>query len=97
MRHLPLGMAAIVGVFVFYLPASWSWHLMGIFVIWFLFCGWVLGAMGRALLDVTRPRRRERMGRRELDRAWKAGRDHGAAAGPSVETLQRWRRQGFGS
>ena len=89
-------LAATLAALVWYCPKSWSWSSMAIVCIIGLIGIGVLAAMGRAVRDLFHPRRRDmRVSQRDLDRAFRAGRDLGAVDGPSNATLARWRREGF--
>lgn len=101
--------AGIVGVFAEAAPTSWPRHLAGAAVC--LIMLWIgLGfagvarvprnllwaAVGFVVALVVGGRRVDmRASQRELDRAYRAGRDTGAAEGPTESTLRRWRSEGF--
>ena len=95
-HHLAFGVALICAAFAWAAPTSWDRHaLLALFAIGFCVLGLAL-ATGSALLDFLHPRRAERRhSQRDLDRAFRAGRDLGAAEGPSASTLARWSREGF--
>jgi hypothetical protein len=93
---ISFGVAAIALAFTFGDSAAWDRHLVLFAVALVAIAtglGWAaLEAIGRLL----RPRRADmRASQRELDRAYRAGRDTGAAEGPTAATLRRWRSEGF--
>lgn len=94
LHHIAFGVAAICATFAWAAPMAWDRHAACV-ALAAIFCvvGLVL-ATGSALLDLLHPTRAERRhSQRDLDRAFRAGRDSGL--GPTEATLARWRREGF--
>jgi hypothetical protein len=91
------GSAAIALGIAFGAPGAWDRHVVA-FAIGVILIGCGLGfATLSGIYHLFRPRRAEmRASQRELDRAYRAGHDTGAAEGPSEATLRRWRHEGFG-
>jgi hypothetical protein len=96
LHHIAFGCALICAGFAWGAPMSWVYHA-GLTALTLALC--VLGlalATGAAMMELVHPGRRERRyTQRQLDRAFRHGRDSGI--GPSEATLARWRRQGFGA
>jgi predicted phage tail protein len=96
LHHIVFGSALIAAAFTWAAPAAWDRHVAGLIVTAFLVGLGLMLATGSAVLDFLRPRRKQiRYSQREVDRAYRAGRNTGAALGPDDETRRRWRREGF--
>jgi hypothetical protein len=95
LHHVAFTCALIAGGFAWAAPMAWDRHaLLVIVALGFCFLGSAL-ATGAAMMDFLHPERRERRySQRQLDRAFRAGRDSGI--GPTEATLARWRREGYG-
>jgi hypothetical protein len=95
LHHIAFGSALICVAFAFAAPMAWDRHAL-LVVITLALCvvGLVL-ATGSKLLDLIHPARNERYSRRDVNRAFDDGWDHGASTGPSDETRRRWQREGF--
>jgi hypothetical protein len=95
LHHIAFGVAAITGAFAFAAPMAWDRHVgLVLLTVAVVAVGLVL-ATGSKLLDLLHPARTEHYSRRDVNRAFDAGHDHGASAGPSEETRRRWQREGF--
>jgi hypothetical protein len=96
LHHVAFGAAAICAAFAWAAPMAWDRHAALVVVTLGLCVVGLALATGSLVLDALRPGRREqRYSQRQLDRAFRAGRDSGL--GPTEATLARWRREGFGS
>jgi hypothetical protein len=96
LHHLAFGIALICAGFAYAAPMAWDRHaFLVIATLFWIGMGLAL-ATGSKFLDLVHPTREEvRLSQRDLDRAYRAGRDQGAAEGPSEATLRRWRHEGF--
>lgn len=95
LHHIVFGSALITAGFAWAAPMAWDRHaLLVVLTLALCVVGLVL-ATGSKLLDLIHPTRTEHYGRRDVDRAFRAGRDQGAAEGPTDETRRRWQREGF--
>jgi hypothetical protein len=96
LHHIVLGSALAAGALTWAAPAAWDRHVAGFIATMVLLSVGLSLATGSALLDFLRPRRKQiRYSQRALDRAYRAGRNTGAALGPDDETRRRWAREGF--
>ncbi len=95
LHHFAFGSALIAAAFAWGAPMSWDRHALLVIVTLGLCTVGLVLATGSKFLDLIHPARIEHFGRRDLDRAFRAGRDQGAAEGPTDETRRRWQRQGF--
>lgn len=97
LHHVTFGAALICAGFAWGAPMAWDRHAALVLLTLALVLVGLVLATGSALLDVIHPTRKaQRYSRRELDRAYRAGHDTGAAEGPTEATLRRWRYEGFG-
>lgn len=96
LHHIAFGSALICAGFAWAAPTSWDRHAALVLLALILCLVGLVLVTGSKVLDLLHPTRAERRySQRELDRAFRGGRDQGAAEGPSVETWRRWRREGF--
>ena len=95
LHHIAFGLALICAAFAWAAPMAWDRHVVLVLLaLAMAACGLVL-ATGSKLLDIVHPSRNEHYSRRDVNRAFDAGRDTGASAGPDQDTVRRWRREGF--
>lgn len=99
LHHIAFGSALICAAYAWAAPTSWDRHAALVAAAAALVVVGLVLATGSKVLDVIHPsrndRRNARLHTRDLERAFGAGRDQGAAEGPSARTLARWRREGF--
>lgn len=96
LHHIAFGAALICAAFAWAAPMAWDRHAVAVLVTLALCLVGLALATGSLVLDFLHPRRAERRhSQRDLDRAFRAGRDSGL--GPSEATLARWSREGFSS
>lgn len=95
LHHIAFGLALICAAFAWAAPMAWDRHALLVAATLVLVVVALMLATGSALLDIIHPSRTERYSRRDVNRAYRAGRDQGAAEGPTDETRRRWAREGF--
>lgn len=96
-HRLAFAVAMICAVFAWAAPMSWPRHaLLIVAALCLLTLGLAL-TVGSTLLDIIHPSRNRKDGysARDLNRAYQAGHDTGAAEGPTDATRRRWAREGF--
>jgi GNAT superfamily N-acetyltransferase len=96
LRHIPFGLAALCAATTFEAPMAWDRHALLVTATLLLVAVGLVGVVGAGLWDIVHPAPRHAgYSRRDLDRAYRAGHDTGAAEGPTDVTRRRWQREGF--
>lgn len=95
LHHIIFGACGITAAFAWAAPMAWDRHAGLVALALGLAAVGLVLATGSKLLDLVHPTRTEHYSRRDVNRAFDDGWDHGSANGPSEETRRRWQREGF--